>query len=200
MLICFGSLFMFSQNNFSKFTKLSGPKKWWVVFHPFKAKVSLEISNETKEVTKAILKSNIIGKGKSGGRVDAFRHAFWMARLTQVIGRKAAKSLGKAHEKENYQYYLENKLEDGFIPDKASMDMDLFNNDIGLSLVKKGEEVSKKEIINRVIKAINKGDMLMIKKDRKGRFLSCEGKVITNKELQGKWLNNKCLISTNEGI
>ena len=37
--------------------------------------------------------------------MDAFRHAYWMARLRQEIGKTAARSLGKAHEKENYQTF-----------------------------------------------------------------------------------------------
>ena len=46
--------------------------------------------------------SPLLDKDPSGGQVDAFRHAYWMARLNEEIGKNAAKSLGKAHEKENY--------------------------------------------------------------------------------------------------
>ena len=84
------------------------------------------------------------------------------------------------------------------MPDKASMDMDLHNNNIGLTLVKKGEEISRKKIIERVINAILKGKMLILKKDAKKRYLSCEGKVITKQELKGKWINAKCLITSNK--
>jgi len=42
----------------------------------------------------------------SGGQVDAFRHAYWMARLHQEIGKRAAFSLGKSHEKENWKTEL----------------------------------------------------------------------------------------------
>ena len=47
-----------------------------------------------------------IGDDNNGGALDAFKHAFWMARLTQGIGHRASLSLGKAHEKGNYKAFL----------------------------------------------------------------------------------------------
>jgi len=193
------SLTSFSQSSYYKqFKKLSTPKKWWVVFHPFKAKKTLRISKEVIKVADSISKTSILDGDKSGGQVDAFRHAFWMARLHIKIGKSAARSLGKAHEKENYQYFKDNKLEDGIIPDKASMDMDLYNNEIGLSLVKKGDNISRKSLVIRIIKAIKKGKMRIIKKNNKRQFLTCDGNIISRASLKGKWLNNKCLIPSNK--
>jgi len=189
---------MFSQtSNYQKFKKLSTPKKWWVLLHPLKAKKSLLISKETNRVADSIKKTKTLDGDASGGQVDAFRHAYWMASLRLAIGKSAAKSLGKAHEKENYQYYKEKKLEHGTIPDKASMDMDLFNNNIGLSLVKKGEKISKKHLIKKIIAAIKNGKMKIIKKDKKRRFLTCDGNLISKESLVGKWVNNKCLVKSN---
>ncbi|MGB1043492.1 MAG: DUF6973 domain-containing protein, partial [Tenacibaculum sp.] len=133
----------------------------------------------------------------SGGQVDAFRHAFWMATLRQKIGKNAARSLGKAHEKENYQTYKKRKLEDGVIPDEISTKMDLFNNDFGLRLTRKGSKTPRKGLIYRIINAIHQGKLRVIKKDKKGNFLTCNGKIISAKSLQGKWKNNKCLIPSN---
>ena len=39
--------------------------------------------------------------------------------------------------------------------------------------------------------------MKIIKKDKKGNFLTCEGVIIYLDELKGKWKNNKCLINSN---
>jgi len=195
LMLC--SFSTYSQSNFSKFKKLSSPKKWWVCFHPFKAKRALNISNEVIKVTDSVYKSLIIGDDISGGKIDAFRHAFWMAKLRQSIGKRAARSLGRAHEKENYQYFLENKLEDGTLPDKASMDMDLYNNEVGLSLVLRREKTSKLTVINRVIFAIEEGMMLVIKKDSSKRYLSCKNLVLSRESLNRNWLNQKCLIPSN---
>jgi len=185
-----------SQTSLKDFFKLSGPKRTWVIFHPFKAKKSLRISNETKKVTDSILKTDRLDGDASGGQVDAFRHAYWMARLTQEIGERAALSLGKAHEKENYLTYKKNKLEDGFVPDEISSKMDLHNNYQGTKLISKGSKVSKKGLIYRIINAIQSGEFKIIKKDKKGGFLTCEGKIIPKEELKGSWNNNKCLISS----
>lgn len=187
----------YSQSNFKSFFELSGPKKTWVLFHPFKAVKSLEISKEATKVADSIKKTNLLDGDAAGGQVDAFRHAYWMARLRQEIGKFAACSLGKAHEKENYLTYKERKLEDGVVPDEISSKMDLYNNDQGLKLISKGSEVSKKALIYRVVNAILKGKMKIIQKGKKGNFLTCDGALISKESLIGKWKNNKCLVSSN---
>jgi hypothetical protein len=185
-----------SQSNLKDFFKLSGPKKIWVLFHPFKAKKSLKISNETKRTADSIAKTNLLDGDAAGGQVDAFRHGYWMARLTQEMGKRTARSLGKAHEKENYLTYKKSKLEDGVVPDDISSEMDLYNNDQGIKLISKGSKVPKNGLIYRIINAIKSGKLKIIKKDKKGNFLTCKGEVIAQEELKGKWKNNKCLISS----
>jgi hypothetical protein len=39
--------------------------------------------------------------------------------------------------------------------------------------------------------------MKIIKKDSKGNFLTCDGVLISEKSLKGKWVNNKCLVASN---
>jgi hypothetical protein len=185
-----------SQSNFKKFLDLSGPKKTWVLFHPFKATKALRISNEANKISDSIKKLNLLDGDAAGGQVDAFRHAYWMARLHQEIGESAARSLGKSHEKENYITYKKHKLEDGFVPDEISSKMDLYNNEQGLKLISRDSEVSKNGLIYRIINAILEGKMKIIRKDKKGGFLTCDGKLILSESLKGKWKNNKCLISS----
>ena len=194
IMLSFQSL---SQSNFKSFFDLSGPKRTWVLFHPFKAKKSLKISKEANKVSDSIKKTNLLDGDASGGQVDAFRHAYWMARLRQEIGKSAARSLGKAHEKENYLTFKERKLEDGVLPDEISSEMDLYNNEQGLKLISRRSKVSKKGLIYRIVNAIRKGKMKVIKKDAKGGFLTCEGKNISKESLKGKWKNNKCLVNSN---
>ncbi|WP_237587547.1 DUF6973 domain-containing protein [Polaribacter sargassicola] len=197
MLTILLSLQTFSQSNFKKFLKLSCPLKTWVIFHPFKAKRALQISNEAKKVADSIAKTNLLDGDISGGRVDAFRHAFWMASLQQKLGKRAALSLGKAYEKDNYKTYKKKKLEEGVLPDKISSEMDLYNNNQGIKLSAKGNIVSKNNLIFTVVKAIRAGKMKIIKKDEKGNFLTCTGQLITKDSLKGKWENNKCLVLSN---
>lgn len=198
LLFFSASISVNAQSKLNDFFKLSGPKRTWVLFHPFKAKKSLRISNETNKVADSIAKTNLLDGDRSGGQVDAFRHAYWMARLRQELGKSAARSLGKAHERDNYITYKKNKLEDGVVPDEISSEMDLYNNEEGLKLIQKRSKISKKGIIYRIVNAIREGKMKIIKKDKDGNFLTCDGKIISKEELKGKWKNNKCLVASNE--
>jgi butyrate kinase len=185
-----------AQSDFKNFLKLSIPIKKWVLLHPFKAKLSLKIANETNKVSDSMKNSSLLDKDGAGGQVDAFRHAYWMARLQQQVGKRAARSLGKAYEKDNYITYKKLKLEAGIVPDEIATKMDLYNNEEGLKLIKKGSVVSRKGLVYRVINAIYEGRMKIIKKDSEGNFLTCEGKIISAEKLKGKWKNNKCLVSS----
>ena len=66
-----------------------------MLLHPFKAKLSLKITNEVKRVADSIRISDVLDKNVAGGQIDALRHAYWMARLHQEVGERAARSLGK---------------------------------------------------------------------------------------------------------
>ncbi len=187
-----------AQTKYTSFFELSTPKKIWVVFHPFKAKKAFRISEEANKVSDSIKKTNILDKDGSGGQVDAFRHAFWMARLRQELGKSAARSLGKAHENENFKTFKKRKLEDGVVPDEIGSKMDLYNNEQGLKLIVKRSDLSQKQLIKKVIEAINSGKMRIIKKDANGNFLTCNGKIIPKEKLKGKWENNKCLVTSSK--
>jgi len=183
------------ESNFKKFRKLSGPEKCWVIFHPFVAKKALKISENTRKITKEIQKKQVLKGSGNGGQIDAFRHAFWMASLTQEIGKRRARSLGRKHEKGNYKDYKKRRLEDGEIPDKISSEMDLFNNEIGIKI---GEKCDELELENIVVEAVLKGNCKIIKKDAYDNFLDCDGNYISLEILQGKWENNKCLVWSDE--
>ncbi|MGQ3677687.1 DUF6973 domain-containing protein [Tenacibaculum discolor] len=186
-----------AQSNWQQFKKLQGAQKTWVLLHPFKAKKAFIVSREASRVSDSLRVSPLLDGDHAGGQVDAFRHAFWMALLQQEIGENAARSLGKAHEKDNYKTYKDRKLEDGVIPDQISSEMDLFNNEIGLTLSRKDDNLPKKGLIYRVINAILQGKLKIIKKDKKGNFLTCDDKIISKESLKGKWKNNKCLVNSN---
>lgn len=184
------------QSKWKNFWKQSPPIKKWIVFHPFKAKKALKISNEAKKVSDSIVLTNLLDQDKYGGQVDAFRHAYWMARLHQEIGKRAARSLGRAYERENYRFFKKNKLEDGVLPDKASKNMDLHNNEVGLSFTKKNVRHSNIGLIYKIVNSIEKGELKIIKKDKKGMFLTCSGEKIPSNELLHKWVNRKCVVSS----
>lgn len=183
-----------AQSNWKKFWNQSAPHKKWILFHLCKAKKASEISFEATRVSDSIAKTDLLDKDIAGGQVDAFRHAYWMARLRQEIGKRAAVSLGKAHEKDNYRTFKKNQTENGILPDKASKEMDLFNNKVGLRYSEKGILTSKTELTHKIINAVLMGDLKIIKKDTVGNFLTCDGVLIPSEELLHSWQNRKCLI------
>lgn len=180
----------------ASYKKLSKPEKAWVVFHPFKAKKAASLSNDAIKVTDSIKTAGIIGHDNNGGRLDAFKHGFWMARLSQHIGKKAALKLGKAHEKGNYLDFKKGRPEDGQLPDKTASDMDLYNNKIGVKLGQTHKTSSKNTTIALLLSAVKDGQLKMIKKDAQGNFLTCDGTLIPKDSLLGKWENEKCLVPT----
>ena len=187
----------YSQSITVNFFKLSSPEKYWVIFHPFKAKKAFTISNETLRLTDSISKTNILDRDINGGQLDAFKHSLWMAYLTQEIGSRSALKLGDAHEKGNYRSYKKGLKEDGFLPDKISSDMDLFNNKIGSKIANKNLKTQKRELILLIIDEINNGEMKILKKDNHHNFLNCSGNIIPKETLKGKWENDKCLVPSN---
>ena len=183
-----------AQSNWEKFWKLSTTHQIWVVTHPFKAKKASEISMEATKVSDSVAKTDLLDKDSAGGQVDAFRHAYWTARLQQEIGKRAAISLGKAHERDNYRTFKKHRTEDGIVPDQASKEMDLFNNKVGLRFTQKGISASQNELTQNIVDAILTGDLKVIKKDTLGNYLTCDGALIPSDELGNSWQNRKCVI------
>jgi len=179
------------------YAKLSPPEKGWVVFHTFKAKKAFLISKEAQYVADSIAKQDLIGNDNNGGHLDAFKHSFWMARLTQGIGKRAAMSLGKAHEKGNYRTYKKSDLEDGLLPDKQSTDMDLHNNTVGNNIGIRYKKASKLLVIQLVLDSLQNGNLKVLLKDNNGNFLDCQQKRIPLDSLKNKWDTKKCLIPSN---
>ncbi len=140
------------QSKMNKFKALSCPEKCWVILHPFVAKKALEVSENTRVITAQIMKERLLVGDGSGGQVDAFRHAFWMANLTLEIGWRRAKSLGRFHEKGNYRDYKKRRLEDEVIPDKISSEMDLFNNNVGIEIGKITPILNLKSVVIIAVK------------------------------------------------
>lgn len=189
-----------SQNTsaFKKFSQLSCPEKCWAFCHPLVLKETWNITQEVLKVTDSIANVKTLDGDKNGGQVDAFRHAYWMAQLTQHIGWRKALKLGRAHEKANYIDYKKHRLEDGAHPDKASGDMDLYNNKAGATIGKENKNIADIDLQILVIDAIVAGKMKILKKDSTGNFLDENNNIIPADSLQEKWDNRKCLVNSNK--
>jgi hypothetical protein len=131
----------------------------------------------------------------NGGKLDAFRHAYWMASLAHKIGVKKARALGAAHEKGNYLSYKKRKFEDGQLPDSLSGVMDKINNEAGLQLAKIYPKADAAELKRYVLEAIQRGQLRMLKHTAEGKLTDCSGEIISS---NGKWFVPYCLITTKE--
>ncbi len=185
------------QNKVEAFKTLTPPEKRWVITHLFVAGKAYKISKEAKHVADSLLNDTILDGDNNGGQVDAFRHAYWMARLTQEIGWRRAKSLGKAHERGNYWQYKKMKKEEGLVPDKKSSEMDFLNNDIGIEIGLENKSVSKDSLKSIIIGYIKNGELWILYKDENGRYLDCNGNVIPD-SLLNAWETPKCLVPSNK--
>jgi hypothetical protein len=190
-----------SQNRaFESFFQLSGAEKKWTLTHPFVAVAAWRITQKCRYVTDSLGKLGFPDRDPSGGKLDAFRHSFWMATLTEKIGQRKALSLGRAHERGNYRDFKKKRYEEEEIPDKTATDMDLFNNAVGSGIGVALKNRSKKIVIDSILKAIAAGKMVVIFKDSLG--LSCDSSQmpIPKKEMHGKWITPRMLVPSDNSF
>lgn len=185
-----------AQGNFKKsFHSLSKAEWIWVLKNPFYAVKAYKITKEVVSESKKIIEDNRLDHDHNCGQADAFRHLYWMARLTQKIGGKRAFELGIAHEKANYEDFLKDKSDQH---DSAACAMDLFNNNIGIAI---GEQYSDKDadsLKTIIIESILKDKALIVYKDALGRCLDYDHEVIDKEKWQGKWKNKRVLVFSNQ--
>jgi len=189
-----------SQSLAKNFRQLSRPEKMWVIVHPFSATKAWKCTTRARLVTDSLQRSGVLNDG-NGGQLDAYRHAYWMALLVQKISPRKAAKLGKAHEKGNYLDYKKEKTEEGTRPDSLMCEMDLRNNQSGISIGEafKSDTATKKLYLEeRVLHAVWNGQLTIAKKDAQGNYLDCSGKSIDLTLYARKWYIPKCLVRSNE--
>jgi hypothetical protein len=177
---------------------VSCPEKWWVFKHPFIAKKALTTTKNTLVVTDSLQKSYSLDGNINGGQLDAFKHAYWMATLTQKFNWKKAKSLGLAHEKANYRSFVradKKGLIDGH--DQVGSEMDLWNNEKGLEIGMKCNCCNEIMLIQIVLDSVLDGHMKIIRTNPDGKFLDAEGNILYAEDYESKWFNDKCLVPSN---
>ncbi|MCX6291660.1 MAG: hypothetical protein NT126_07835 [Bacteroidetes bacterium] len=184
-----------AQKHYGKiFRQLSCPEKRWVIFHPFVAKKAYRLTQQARTAAKEMVTNHLLDDDENGGQADAFRHSYWMALLSQHICWRKAMRLGKAHEKGNYLDFKKNRMEEGSLPDSVSGAMDLYNNEIGIAISRRNHGFNEKDLIQAVRDSILAGKMIVIRKNKKGEPLDCEGRIIELKKYQHQWNIPKCLV------
>ncbi len=188
-------LFSFAVN--SQRLKPNKFERRWAIFHPFAALKVRKISKDCYLIydTKS-LKSNL-DNYDNGGKLDAFRHVFFMAAFTQNIKPRKIRKLGMAHEKSNYFAFKKGKLENGELADSLSTVMDLNNNELGFKLGVSNKKITLEALQLIVIAEIKKGEAHIMKRNTLGQYLNCENKQIDLKQYSTVWNIPKCLVRSN---
>lgn len=193
LLLVFEGLTLKAQT-VATYRRLSKAERHWVIGHLFVAKRAYRVSLEARDRATRLESDPRLDHDKDGGEVDAFRHAYWMARLTQAIGKKKALKLGEAHERGNYQDYLEGRVEETHLPDSMASVMDRWNNRLGASVGEGCMSFSQDQLQERIIDEILQGRARKLLKSESGDPLDCSGKRIDR--TQKAWRRETCLIST----
>ncbi len=166
----------------------------WALQHPFAALKVKKIRNKADRIYNEATVKTELDSLSSGGKLDAFRHTFYMAVFAQKIKIKKLRKLGIAHEKGNYKQFLKNGTENGERADSLANVMDLNNNELGLKIGSANKKISLDELKQRVIKEIKAGHALIMKRNKENRYVDCNGMVIDPKLYTGKWFVPKCLV------
>lgn len=108
---------------------------------------------------------------------DAFRHAYWSARLAQQYGPEWAEQFTTAHE--------------GLPDNPANKEtMDLYNNKIGIKIAREHPDASAREMAQLIKKAVDDGNMIVI--DQQGQLAwSDQAPVVVDDQASGPFGSNR---------
>lgn len=168
----------------------------WAMLHPYSA---MRIKKLSKKCFVIYNQTDIImqlDSYSSGGKLDAFRHVFFMAAYAQKIKTKKLRQLGEAHEKGNYLQFLKSENEYGERPDSMACVMDLRNNELGFLIGKANRKLSLEKLKTLVVKEINQGNAFMIKRNSLGNYVDCDNREIDINAFSKQWFVPKCLVSS----
>jgi hypothetical protein len=180
------------------FKTLSSYEKRWAIAHPFAALKVRTIYKKCWPLYEFMSKKNELDRFSSGGKLDAYRHVFFMAAFSQKINPKKIRKLGKAHEKGNYKAFLKNKKENDETPDSLSCVMDLLNNELGIKTGRANKRINLSDLSALSVSEIKKGNAIYFKRNAKGEYITCSDEFIDLKNYVSKWFIPKCLISSDK--
>lgn len=173
------------------------PELRWAIFHPVAALKVKRINTACAAIYADARKVKELDTLAHGGKLDAFRHLFFMAAFAQKISSKKLRKLGKAHEKKNYMDFLKRPDATLLRQDSLSSVMDLLNNELAFAMGKEHQKASLIDLKDLVILKIKGGEAFIMLRDSRHRFLNCEHKAIDFLAYEGKWFVPKCLVKSN---
>lgn len=190
VLLTFPGIFL-SQN------RPSGPELLWSLAHPIAAVRIKKISTVCQPLYDSLVRRGIPDQYPNGGKLDALRHVYFMAAFAQKIKPSKLKKLGIAHELGNRKNFMRHQFEEGELADSLSCEMDLYNNLIGIEIGKNAQHNSVAALLRLVLLEIEKGNAIIMLRNKKGAYLNCEGEIIEPQVYSNKWKIPKCLVKSN---
>jgi hypothetical protein len=191
-------LYFFCVGSLSARTKFSKYEIFWGIGHPFAAWKVKVLLPEAQKMLSSVKEDRLLDLNESGGKLDAFRHIYTMAFLSQKIKTKKLRKLGIAHEKGNKRLFFKGKQEFGERADSLACVMDLRNNELGFQINAENRCLKPEELKLLVLQQIRDGQAWYLKRNTKSQYVSCDGTPINMADYIGKWFLPKCLIRTNE--
>ncbi len=191
LLLCF-SVQLLGQHSISKY------ERCWALWHPIAA---LKIKKQlpfAMLVYKEVEKNKLLDTLAYGGKLDAFRHTYVMSHLARTIKIKKLRKLGIAHEKGNKREFYDNKLEFAERADSIACEMDLRNNEVGITLGIAHKHSTNEELKYLIISEIKNGKTWYLKRNSNYQYVTCNDNIINLLDYKGIWNVPKCLVPTNE--
>ena len=170
----------------------------WALFHPFAALRVKKHLPQALAVYGTVKASGLPDAYSSGGKLDAFRHAYTMAFLARHIPPGKLRKLGKAHEKGNKRQFSKGQQEEGERPDSLSCEMDLRNNELGFAIGFANRTAPDTLLKDMVLQAIREGKAWYLKRNFRSEYVDCSGKPLDPTLYRKSWYVPKCLVTTNE--
>lgn len=192
LITCFVSAFSQKLNSRSRY------EKRWALLHPFAALKVKKIYKKCMPYYEEAKSNNTLDVFENGGKLDCYRHVFFMAAFSRNIKVKKLRKLGYAHEKGNYSNFLKGTLEEGELADSLSCAMDLKNNEFGFYIGTTLQLKTLKELSELTIERIKGGEAVYMKRNAAGQYLTCGNEIIDLADYKTKWFIPKCIIKTNE--
>lgn len=186
-----------AQGKLQQFRNLPGPVKSWVIGHLWISSKVQRLTNTALQALPTAALDPRLDNDPVGGKLDAFRHGYWMALLGQELRPRKARSLGKAYERGNYKQWKRGELEDGSIQDSISSAMDHLNNEVGIRIGRANQAVPTETLASIVMDSVHAGAFWVIAKDSQGQSLDAQGNAIPDKEWKTQWTNRRTLRPSN---
>ena len=197
MKLCLFFLVVFCLRIHAQKLTISAYEKRWAALHPFAAVKIKHLNKTLTTIYTEIKLSGELDSFSNGGKLDAFRHCFYMAAFAQKIKIQKLRSLGVAHERGNYEQFLKSYVEEGEVPDSLSSVMDLRNNELGFAIGLAYQNVDLNALKMIVIQKIKSGDAVIMNRNKQGFYLDCNNLILEIPKLKLPWNLPKCLVASN---